>query len=113
MVEIKAIYLLYIELLVLLLRFTKQLNLIKALNKGSETSGIVSEMVIADGEQCMEVIAHLTNSIIRDGKVPKDWEESSIANFCKGKCDVLCRWNYRGLKSLEHIMKVLVRVVEK
>ena len=60
----------------------------------------------------MKVVADLINSIIRDRKVPKDWEESYIINLYKGKGDALVRGNYRGLKLLEHVMKVLERVVE-
>ena len=83
----------------------------KAGNAAGPT-GVVSEMLIAGGESCMKVVADLINSIIRDRKVPKDWEESYIINLYKGKGDALVRGNYRGLKLLEHIMKVLERVVE-
>ena len=44
--------------------------------------------------------------------MPKDWEESYIINLYKGKGDALVRGNYRGLKLLEHVMKVLERIVE-
>ena len=57
--------------------------------------------------------SNLINSIIRDEKGPKDWEESYIANHYKGKGDILCRGNCSGLKLLEHVMKVLEWVAEK
>ena len=81
--------------------------------KAAGPSGVVSEMLIAGGVECVKVVADLINSIIRDGKVPKDWEYSYIVSLYKGKGDALCRENYRGLKLLEHIMKVLEGVVEK
>ena len=80
--------------------------------KAAGPTGVVSEMLIAGGESCMKVVADLINSIIRDRKVPKDWEESYIINLYEGKGDALVRGNYRGLKLLEHVMKVLERVVE-
>ena len=80
--------------------------------KAAGPTGVVSEMLIAGGESCMKVVADLINSIIRDRKVPKDWEESYIINLYKGKGDALVRGNYRGLKLLEHVMKILEQVVE-
>ena len=57
-------------------------------------------------------IANLTNSIIRDGKVQKDPEVSRVINLYKGKGDALGRGNFTNLPLLEHVMKVLGRVVE-
>ena len=57
--------------------------------KAAGPTGVVSEMLIAGGESCMKVVVDLINSIIRDRKVPKDWEESYIINFYKGKGDAL------------------------
>ena len=80
--------------------------------KAAGPTGVVSEMLIAGGERSMKVVADLINSINRDRKMPKDWEESYIINLYKGKGDALVRGNYRGLKLLEHVMKVLERIVE-
>ena len=80
--------------------------------KAAGPTGVVNEMLIAGGESCMKVVADLINLIIRDRKVPKDWEESYIINLYKDKGDALIRGNYRGLKILEHVMKILERVVE-
>ena len=80
--------------------------------KAADPTGVVSEMLIGGGERCMKVVADLINSINRDRKMPKDWEESYIINLYKGKGDALVRGNYRGLKLLEHVMKVLERIVE-
>ena len=60
--------------------------------KTAGPTGIVSEMLIA-GDMCRKVIAHLINSIIGDGKVPKDWEESYIINLRKGKGNASSIWN--------------------
>ena len=57
--------------------------------KAAQPPGVVSEMVIAGGEECMKVIADLINSIIRDGKVLKDWVESHIVNLEPCQIDFL------------------------
>ena len=65
--------------------------------KAAGPTGVVSEMLIAGGERCMKVVADLINTINRDRKMPKDWEESYIIKLYKGKGDALVRGNYRGL----------------
>ena len=54
----------------------------------------------------------LVENIISEGCIPTDWQESFIINLYKGKGDALNRGNYRGLKLIEQVMKVLERVVE-
>ena len=58
------------------------------------------------------MIRDLAVAIIRDGKVPSDWEQSFIVCLYKGKGDALDRGNYRGLKLTEQVMKVLERIVD-
>ena len=58
------------------------------------------------------MIRDLATAIIRDGKVPTDWEESFIVCLYKGKGDALDRGNYRGLKLTEQAMKILERIVD-
>ena len=41
------------------------------------------------------IISYLATAIIRDGKVPTDWEESFIVCLYEGKGDALDRGNYR------------------
>ena len=60
----------------------------------------------------ISMIRDLAAAIIRDGKVPSDWEQSFIVCFFKGKGDTLERGNYRGLKLTEQVMKVLERTVD-
>ena len=45
--------------------------------------------------------------------MPNDWDKSIIVNSYKGKGDAMERGNYRGLKLLEHTMKVFERVLEQ
>ena len=64
------------------------------------------------GESGAIEVHHLIEDIITEGRIPTDWQESYIVNLYKGKGDALNRGNYRGLKLIDQVMKVLERVVE-
>ena len=74
--------------------------------------GIVVEMIRAAGDMGASMVRDLAAAIIRDGKVPSDWEQSFIVCLYKGKGDALERGNYRGLKLTEKVMKVLEKIVD-
>ena len=80
--------------------------------KAAGPSGIVAEMLKAAGDAGVQLVTSLANSIVKYGSIPIDWEESFIINLYKGKGGALLRKNYRGLKLLEQVMKVIERVVE-
>ena len=83
-----------------------------ASGKAAGPSGIVAEMLKPVGEAGTEEVRDLVENIISEGCIPTDWQESFIVNLYKGKGDALNRSNYRGLKLIEQVMKVLERVVE-
>ena len=60
-------------------------------------SGIVAEMFQAAGDPYAVMVFNLATSIVRDGKIPKEWEEIFIIVLFKGKGDDLVHGNYRGL----------------
>ena len=81
--------------------------------KAAGVSGIVAEMLKASGEAGLELFIELFNHIVKEEKVPSDREMSVIINCFKGKGDAVERGNFRGLKLLDHLMKVFERVIEK
>ena len=83
-----------------------------ASGKAAGPSGIVAEMLKPIGEAGAVEVHDLIEDIISEGCIPTDWQESFIVNLYKGKGDALIRGNYRGLKLIEQVMKVLQRVVE-
>ena len=83
-----------------------------ASGKAAGPSGIVAEMLKPVGEAGAEEVRDLVENIISEGCIPTDWQESFIVNLYKSKGDALKRGNYRGLKLIEQVMKVLERVVE-
>ena len=79
--------------------------------KAAGPSGIVVAIIKAAGDTGATMIRDLATVIIRDGKVPTDWEQSFIVCLSKSKGDALDRGNYRGLKLTEQAMKILERIV--
>ena len=63
-------------------------------------------------EETVTAISELVNLFIYEENIPEDWKDSVIINCYKGKGDATDRGNYRGLKLLEHVIKVLERVLE-
>ena len=80
--------------------------------KAPGPSGIVVEMILSVGDIGASMIRDLAVAIIRDGKVPSDWEQSFIICLYKGKGDALERGNYCGLKLTEQVMKILERIAD-
>ena len=64
--------------------------------KAPSPSGVVTEMLKASSDICSKMIADLTNSIIRDNKMPN--KRNDIISLYKGKDEALDRRNYQGLK---------------
>ena len=90
----------------------KAISQMKA-GKAPGPSGIVVEMIRAAGDMGASMIRDPAVAIVRDGKVPSDWEQSFIVCLYKGKGDASERGNYRGLKLTEQVMKILERIVNQ
>ena len=58
-------------------------------NKAAGPSGIVVEMTRAAVDTSVTMIRGLAIAIIRDWKVPADWEQGFIVCLYKGKGDML------------------------
>ena len=80
--------------------------------KAAGPSGVVMKMIRAAGDTGATMIRNLATAIIRDGKVPAEWERSFIVCLYKGKGEALVRGNYRGLKLTEQAMKVIERIAD-
>ena len=83
-----------------------------SLGKAAGPSGIVAEMLKAAGPSGASMIRDFIEDIIFENLIPSKWQESHIVSVYKGKEDALSRSNYRGLKLIDQVMKVLERVVE-
>ena len=54
----------------------------------------------------------LCNGIVKEGSIPVDWKSSVVLPIYKGKGDPMECGSYRGIKLLEHAMKVVERIFE-
>src|SRR3954465_12643647 len=54
----------------------------------------------------------ICNEVVRSGVVPADWRRSWMVNVYKGKGNALECSSYRGIKLLDHVLKVWERVFE-
>jgi hypothetical protein len=80
--------------------------------KAPGPSGVGAELLIAAGEVGITWMVDLCNAILREGKMPEDWSKSWLVSIYKGKGDAMECGSYRGIKLLEHAMKVFERVIE-
>ena len=83
------------------------------LGKAWGPSGVVADMLKAAGDEGTRWMTELCNAVVRNGEIPKDWSRSWLVNIYKGKGDALACGSYRGIKLIEHAMKVLERVIER
>ena len=82
------------------------------MGKAAGPFGIIAEMLEASGEEGVELATQLAEAVFGSSEIPKDWEESFILNFFKGKGEALDRGNYRGLKLTDQVMKLLEHVLD-
>ena len=80
--------------------------------KAAGPSGIVIEMIRSAGKEIIKSITNLANRIIKEGRILSDWNLSYIVSLYKGKGDTLLRDNYRGLKLLDQVLKIIERVID-
>ena len=83
------------------------------LGKTSRLSEVSIKIINANGKVGIDVKMKLYQRVL-DGKVMrKDWKSSLMVPIYKGKGDVTSCGAYRGVKLLEHGMKIVERVLEK
>ena len=74
------------------------------------TSEVSMEMIVASGEIGVQVMMELCQHVLDGGGMPDEWITSVIV---QGKGDVMSCGSYRGVKLLEHAMKIVEKVLER
>ena len=69
--------------------------------------------MLTSGDVDIDQMTNLFNKIIADNKVLEGWDRSVIVNNFKNKSDATERGNYKGLKLIEHMMKVFERAIKQ
>src|SRR5437867_3782935 len=80
--------------------------------KAAGPSGVAADMLKAAGEAGVRWVTDICNEVVRSGVVPADWRRSWMVYVYKGKGNALECSSYRGIKLLDHVLKVLERVLE-
>ena len=83
------------------------------LGKAAGVSEVAAEHIKASGMVGIEVIMGIANRMLDGEGIPEDWRHSVLVPLYKGKGDVRDCGSYRGVKLLEHGMKVVERVFER
>ncbi len=81
--------------------------------KARGPTGVVGDMLKAAGNWGVKRMTKICNLAVKEGRIPVDWEQSTLVPLYKGKGDPLECGSYRAIKVLEHGMKVLERVLER
>jgi len=81
-------------------------------HKAAGLSGLVAEMIQTTGDIGTQWILDLCNGIVKEGCIPEDWKSSVVLPIYIRKGDPMECWSYRGIKLLEHAMKVVERIFE-
>ena len=79
-------------------------------HKAPGLSGLVTEMIQATGDTGTQSILDLCNGVVKEGSIREDWKSSVVLPIYKGKGDPMECGSYRGIKLLEHAMKVVERI---
>ena len=78
--------------------------------KSGGPSKVTTEMLKALGEKGEVYIHRLLELMWAEERIPADWRLSLII---KNRGDALEGKNYRGIKLLEHVMKIMEKILDK
>ena len=71
-----------------------------------------AEMILASGYVGIRVLMELCHRILDRKVMPEDWATSVVIPIFEGKGDIKNCDMYRGVKLLEHAIKIVERVLE-
>ena len=81
--------------------------------KAAAPSEVSVEMIVASGEIGIDVMVELCQGVLDRRGMPDEWALSVVVPIFKGKGDATSCGAYRGVKLLEHAMKIVEKVVER
>ena len=82
-------------------------------SKAARLSGMTSDLLKFAGATGVRELLRMFQGIMGGEHVPDEWRNSLTIPLYKGKGDALQCGNYRGLRLLEHGMKVWERVLNE
>ena len=81
--------------------------------KAAGPSEVSVEMIAASDEIGIDVMMKLCQQVMDGRGMPEEWRTSVVVPIYKGKGDVMSCGSYRGVKLLEHAMKIVERILER
>jgi len=81
-------------------------------HKAPGLSGLSAEMIQATEGIGTHWLLDLCNGLVKKGCIPEDWKSSVILPIYRGKGGPVECASYRGIKLLEHAMKVVEKIFE-
>ena len=81
--------------------------------KAAGSSEVSVEMIVTSGEIGIGVMVELCQGVFDGRGMLDDWALSVMVPIFKGKGDAMSCGAYRGVKLLEHAMKIVEKVLEK
>ena len=87
---------------------------IKAMKKvkAAGCSGVSADMIKILEESGVDTMVDIIGTVWEEEEMPEDWKQSEIVPIYKQKGNPLECGNYRGIKLLEHGMKILEKIIE-
>ena len=82
------------------------------LGKAAGPSEVNMDIIIASGTFGAGVMKKLSQRVLDGEGMPEEWKTSVVVPIFKRKMDVMDCGTYRGVKLLEHAMKIVERVLE-
>ena len=76
-------------------------------------SEVSVEMIVASGKIKVKMVIELCQCVLDHRGMANEWKTSMIVLIFKGKGDVMSYGSYRGVKLLEHAMKIVEMVLER
>ena len=83
------------------------------LGKATGPSEVSVKMIVVSGEIGVKVMMRLCQHVLDGRGMPDKWKTSVIVSIFEGKGHVMSCGSYRGVKLLEHVMKIVERVLER
>ena len=80
--------------------------------KAPGPSGLSSEMLKLAGETCLTELHRIFQQVVKTECCPVEWQNSETVVLFKGKGDPLNCSKYRGLRLLEHSMKIFEKLLD-
>ena len=81
--------------------------------KATGTSEVSVEVIVASGEIGVKVMMELCQRVLDGRGMPYEWKTSVVVPIFKGIGGVMSCGSYRGVKLLEHTIKIVITLLER